>query len=212
MGQRASGLYSILGNPMAYKAVQKIFGSTAAGWRKLVNEHIRPPQNARILDIGCGPADILEYLPGVNYYGFDSNPAYIKAAQRRYGQAGIFYCGLVEEGRNIPNETFDLVLALGVLHHLDDQATKALFRLAEAALRPGGRLVTLDGCLIARQNPLARFFIKHDRGRNVRTPEEYLRLAREVFSDSDGLVAHRRWLPYTHWIMQCSKPTDLEGE
>ncbi len=42
-------------------------------------------------------------------------------------------------------------------------------RLARAALRPGGRLVTADGCYLDGQSRIARLLLKMDRGRHVRT-------------------------------------------
>jgi SAM-dependent methyltransferase len=39
---------------------------------------------------------------------------------------------------------YDIVMAFGVLHHLDDAEGRELFRGARRALKPGGRFVTLD--------------------------------------------------------------------
>jgi SAM-dependent methyltransferase len=36
----------------------------------------------RVLDIGCGPAYIVEYLRGATYFGFDINSRYIAYAQK----------------------------------------------------------------------------------------------------------------------------------
>lgn len=40
-------------------------------------------------------------------------------------------------------EPFQIMLALGVLHHLEDYEVRQLFALAQAALREGGRLITI---------------------------------------------------------------------
>lgn len=40
---------------------------------------------------------------------------------------------------------FDIVLVVGVLHHLDDTEALQLCQLAQAGLKSGGTLITLDG-------------------------------------------------------------------
>src|SRR4030095_16582354 len=104
----------------------------------------------------CGPADILQHLPKLDYTGFDANPDYITTATRNYGDRGHFYCQRVSEEPLAANEGYDIVLAIGVLHHLDDAEAEKLFRLAHTALLPGGRLVTLDGVFTKEQSRLAR--------------------------------------------------------
>ena len=61
----------------------------------LIKNYLRPSIGDRILDIGCGPADLLSYLPQVEYIGFDANSKYISDAKRRYGNQGTFICQLV---------------------------------------------------------------------------------------------------------------------
>src|SRR5579864_2992907 len=41
---------------------------------------IRPRQGDRVLDIGCGPAPPLQFMPAVDYVGYDPNPRYIDDA------------------------------------------------------------------------------------------------------------------------------------
>ena len=101
--------------------------------------------------------------------------------------------------------TFDLVMAIGVIHHLNDAQAAKLFELARRVLRPGGRLVTFDGCYVPRQSRIARWMLAHDRGRFVRTQEEYLRLASAHFSKVESQIRHDLLrIPYTHLILRCS--------
>lgn len=92
----------------------------------------------RVLDVGCGPADILEYLPqGIDYTGFDISERYIAAAKRRYGERGKFSIMPVSQAVG-QDAVYDSVIAIGVLHHLTDDDADALFALAANVLRPGG--------------------------------------------------------------------------
>ena len=65
-------------------------------------------------------------------------------------------------------------------------------------------MITIDPCIAAGQNPIARYLIFHDRGQSVRDSDGYQALASKVFSRVNGTLRHRRWIPYTHWIMECS--------
>jgi SAM-dependent methyltransferase len=174
-------------------------------WRVYLAGYVKPAPGDKILDIGCGPADVLNYLPAVNYTGLDISPEYIRSANQRYGARGRFCCGDVGlaaiEGEH---GTFDLVLVTGVIHHLDDAQAARLFDLARLALRPTGRLVTFDGCYAPQQSPIARWLLARDRGKFVRTREEYLRLASARFSKVEPHLRHDLLrLPYTHLIMRC---------
>jgi SAM-dependent methyltransferase len=205
MGQITSGIRSVLSSPVFYDTLQNIMGAAHVR-RELVDEFVRPITNCRILDIGCGTAEILQFLPNdVEYWGYDISPGYIAAAKDRYGARGHFHCGLLNEAAltNLPK--FNRVLALGVLHHLDDDEAKGFFALAREALDTGGSVVTIDPCLAAGQNPIAHYLILKDRGQNVRESGAYTSLASGVFPQVKGTLRHRAWIPYTHWIMECEK-------
>ncbi len=204
MSQITSGIRSILNHPRVYDAIQNIMGAQTIR-RDLVSNFIRPTPGCRILDIGCGTAEILPFLPqGVGYWGYDISQKYIDAAKKRFGDLGYFRCGLLDQKELEKLPTFDIVIAIGVLHHLDESEAAELFRLARHALGKHGRLITIDPCLTPRQNPVARFLILHDRGQNVRTQEGYQDLSARFFSRVNGKLRVRRWIPYTHWIMECA--------
>jgi len=102
---------------------------------------------------------------------------------------------------------FDVVIAIGVLHHLDDGEARTLFSGAAKVMKPGGRLVTLDGTFEACQSPVARLLLKMDRGNFVRKTEDYILLAREHFLEVEPVVVHDLLsIPYTHLIMTATSP------
>ncbi len=138
-------------------------------YARFVDDYLRPEAGQRILDIGCGPAAILEYLPDVEYVGVDISPKYIDFARRRYGNRGQFHCRRVCETSLNEWGTFDLVIAHGIVHHLDDNEASHLFQLAITALNHPGRLVTLDGCFVEGQSRVARQLLVWDRGQHVAT-------------------------------------------
>lgn len=203
MSQITHGVRAILSHPMMYQAFQYFMGAKSA-YRHIVADYIRPTPGMRILDLGCGPAEILAYLPhDITYVGYDMSAAYIDSATARFGTRGEFRCRLLEQAEANGLEKFDLVMGIGVLHHLDDAQSAAFMALAQSALKPNGRVLTRDPCYAAGQNPLARFLIARDRGQHVRDATAYERLGRAAFSQVTGCLTHQAWIPYTHWTMEC---------
>jgi 2-polyprenyl-3-methyl-5-hydroxy-6-metoxy-1,4-benzoquinol methylase len=203
MAQVTTGIRAILSHPMAYEAVQRIMGAKK-GRTRIVREFLRPFPGMRILDLGCGMAEILGALPtDVSYVGYDMSAEYISAARRKYAGRGTFHCRPLEHAEVATLDRFDLVMGIGVLHHLDDATARQFVRIASAALNPDGRIYTLDPCFAARQNPIARFLISRDRGQNVRDPEGYQALLQGLELKVHGTLTHQAWIPYTHWHMEC---------
>jgi SAM-dependent methyltransferase len=149
---------------------------------------------------------MLASLPGVEYLGIDISPEYIEAARNRFDAKGRFFCGDIGTATvELEKGTFDLVLATGVLHHLDDERAARLFELARLALRSDGRLITYDGCYVPEQSRMARWVLSKDRGKFVRSRDQYLRLASRCFSKVEPHLRHDLLrIPYTHLIMYCS--------
>ncbi|MGB6044862.1 MAG: class I SAM-dependent methyltransferase [Pirellulales bacterium] len=193
-------------NALGAATVYRRFQHFVSGnhYARFVDDYLRPEAGQRILDIGCGPAAILEYLPDVEYVGVDISPKYIDFARRRYGNRGQFHCRRVCETSLNEWGTFDLVIAHGIVHHLDDNEASHLFQLAITALNHPGRLVTLDGCFVEGQSRVARQLLVWDRGQHVRNEHSYRQLAQAFFPDiAVDVRSDLIRLPYTHIIMQC---------
>lgn len=192
----------ILGASLSYRLLQSIVGHEKAAPR--IVELLAIKSGDRVLDIGCGSATILQYLPpSIDYHGFDVSENYVAAARARFGARGNFAVQAVTPEAADRLGRFDVVTALGVLHHLTDAEANTLFTVANKVLRPGGRVVTCDGAFVAGQNRLARLLLRLDRGRYVRTPEEYIAIARQNFPGATARVLHDLlFIPYTHCIVE----------
>lgn len=208
MAQITSGIRGLLSHPAMYNLSQNGLGVKRAR-RVLANEYMPQRPGLRMLDIGCGTAEILEFMPrDLNYVGFDASEVYIEHARRHYGDRGEFFPGLVGSAELAELGRFDVVLAFGVVHHLDDDEARHLFALAVEALNPGGVLLTVDPCFMPQQHWLAHWLISHDRGQNVRNEPGYRELAKDCFSRVESTPRNDFLrVPYTYLVMHCSNET-----
>jgi len=194
----------ILAVPALYRLFNRLVGSDR--WLQLyLTDYVRPESGQRILDIGCGPGDILSYLSEVEYFGFDPDHRAIVAAQRRFGKRGTFVHAGVDDKLPFSKNQFDRVMSIGVLHHLNNDSSHRLLNLARTMLKPGGRLITFDCCRHPDNPPLIRFLLNRDRGQFIRTPSEYLALAQSVFPNAIADVrSDVARVPYTATIINCT--------
>ena len=194
---------NVLAAPWVYDIAQYLIRGTAYA-PEFVLRHIKAKRGDRVLDIGCGTGVMLHYLPDVEYVGFDMSKAYIDACKKRFGKRGTFHQCEVTPDTVADYGQFDIVLAVGVVHHLDDAQARNMFTMASRALSSGGRLITLDGCYTTPQSALVRRLLDNDRGEFVRTEPAYRTIAESVFTKVTTSIRHDMFrIPYTVIVMEC---------
>lgn len=108
---------------------------------------LKPHMGREILEVGCGVGNLTEQmLPYCDrLVGVDVEPHYIQTVQERFGDRPGFSAHLLDLSSEIPTTpqpgTFDTVVCLNVLEHIEDHVTT--LRNMKAMLRPGGRLILL---------------------------------------------------------------------
>lgn len=94
-------------------------------------------ENFRILEVGCGAGFSPRYLGNrfVSYTGIDYSESLIAIARQTNSGANI--CFRSENLKTVEDTSgFDLIIAIGVLHHLDD--IQGCLRQMRKLLKPGG--------------------------------------------------------------------------
>jgi SAM-dependent methyltransferase len=201
-----SGLLGWLKVPFLYNAFQAAVGATTLR-RRLIENHVRAKPGDKVIDIGCGSAPALQWLPEVQYIGLDINPDYIAFAGRTYGTKGTFVVGDTRSLRADSRfQDADIVMALGVLHHLDDQEAADCIQFAYDALKEKGRFVCHEPCWIPNQGAISKFIMSTDRGRDIRTEQQYCQLAAKAFKRIDTWVDMKPMrIPYVTVVLECEK-------
>ena len=202
MSQKNKEIYSLLSNTFFYSLVQRVMSGTSFR-KKIVKKYITK-HNVKVLDIGCGPAEILDTLPKIKYYGFDINPIYINSAKRKYENKGKFFCKKFTNKNTKYLPKFDHVLLLGVLHHLSDQEINKLMLNIKKVLKRKGNIITLDNIFINKQNFIAKFLIQMDKGENVRSKKGYLNILKNHFKKINSKIYHQKFIPYTWFVANCT--------
>jgi ubiquinone/menaquinone biosynthesis C-methylase UbiE len=204
--QSESGLSRWLNVPLVYNAFSAVVGANALR-RRLIQNHVRAKPGDKVIDIGCGSALALQWLPEVQYIGLDINSDCIAFAQRTYAGKGTFVVGDV---RSLQADSrfrdADIVMALGVLHHLDDREAGDCLKFAHDVLKPNGRFVCHEACWIANQGSVSKYIMGSDRGRNIRTEQQYRDLAAKVFRKIEARVDTKPMrIPYVTIVLECEK-------
>ena len=204
--QSDSGLLRWLKVPCLFNVFQAVVARNALR-RRIIQSHIRAKPGDKVIDIGCGPARVLQSLPDVEYFGLDINPDYIAFARRTYGGKGTFIVGDTRSLRGDSRfKDADIVIAVSVLHHLDDEEAADCIRFAYDALKKGGRLICYDACWIPNQGAVSKWIMSHDRGRNIRTEQQCRQLAAKVFSNVHTWIDTKPLrIPYVTIVLECEK-------
>jgi SAM-dependent methyltransferase len=195
---------SVLAFPAPYRRLMGVLANEP-NRRWFVDHVLGAREGDKLVDIGCGPADIIRRLPRVQYVGCDISEAYIQDARKEFGDRAVFIAGQVEDWqRDVRTHGADVVLAHGVLHHVDDDEFMRILEFARTVLKPGGRFVFYEPCYLIWQSALSAFLMSHDRGQHIRKEQEWKDLAGRVFPHvTTNIVTSANRLSYTCIIGEC---------
>lgn len=197
------GWRRMLESPQGFNVWQRISG--AETWkRRVIRDYVKPVNGQKILDVGCGTGSVLNLLDKnlkIDYVGCDINPEYIQYARKKYPGQGRFYCCSVDD-LPVHESAFDVVLAISIFHHINDQASGRLLQTVRQKLKPGGIFVMTDPVWTEQQSTLEKYLMKRDRGRNIRNEREYLDLIKPYFSlQHSERILNSHYIPWTVSIL-----------
>jgi len=99
----------------------------------------------RVLDVGCGNGYVLSRYAraGAETTGIDLTAAAVELCRKRFAFMGLpgEFRQANAEALPFPDDTFDCVTSMGVLHHTPD--TRAAVAEVFRVLKPGGRLIVM---------------------------------------------------------------------
>lgn len=135
--------YRTPGNLNARASLHQRFRTNPYPWHRWVFDQIHPPENARIIDIGCGPAYLwaenMERIPASwSIILLDLSSGMVTTARDSLNDRGVSFS--VGDVQQIPiaSKQFDVVIANHMLFHVPE-IQRALAEIGRI-LKPGGRL------------------------------------------------------------------------
>ena len=198
----------LLANPFVWEATRigldLAFGLYRRRLKALADAGVLNGQSS-LLDVGCGIGQYARV--GVReYLGIDLEERYIAYARKRHSRQGVsFRCAdvatLVDE-----TKVFDTVLAVDLLHHLDDAAA---VRLLHELARVARHHVVFFEPVTEQRGPVGRWIIEHDRGDHMRSLDEL----HAILVQAPLVVAEDRELrlgPITTRAILCAPETASE--
>ena len=212
--ERTTGLRAALSLPSVYRWFQGSLAISRAR-HEVATTYIRAQPGDRVLDIGCGPAEVLQHLPAVRSFGLDYSAQYLQEARRRYREhhPRPSFAQMDVRALRPGARRFDIVLAQGVLRHFDDAEAQSILTAAAGSLSDTGRLITINPAFDPAQSRVARLLNLQRQGQARPGPRQSTgRIAATAFEQVTTHVRHNLMrVPYTHVIMVCVKPQSGES-
>ena len=163
---------------------------------RVTRQYLRP--DMRVLEFGCGTGSTaIAHAPHVKHIlATDISPKMIEIAQEKAAAEAISnveFASTSIEGLDIEDESMDAVLALSILHLIEDR--RAVLAKVNRILKPGGILVSSTACI----GDSMKFF------KFIAPIGRFLRLIPpvSVFTTADleqdladaGFTVDHRWIP-----------------
>jgi 2-polyprenyl-3-methyl-5-hydroxy-6-metoxy-1,4-benzoquinol methylase len=182
INQKKGFFYNFLEHPFFYDFIQH--ATLAYKFRnRLITEELKKNKFYKILDIGCGTANILNVLGNNNkYYGFDTNKKCIIYAKNKYKNQN-FFCMIFDKKNSKIVPKVDVIILNAVLHHLNSKETILLLELLKNKIKNDGKIIIIEPfyskTTFSFRNTLDKIrdkIAEYDRGNFVRSINEYRKL------------------------------------
>ena len=160
-----------LKNPIVFDFQQKFcndYSTVTKEFSEILNRN-----HIHILDVGCSTgtcAGQIIDMDANSYIGLDVVPRYIEIAQSRYKKGQFF--AMDARSMTFENNSFDVAIFIGVLHHMDDQLAKDCLAEVHRVLKPTGCVIVAEPVFTPKMF-LSNLLLSLDRGRYIRNEAKY---------------------------------------
>jgi len=165
-------LHNALENPLVFDLQQRVCNNYEAV-RNEFGGTLNHLNGEFVLDVGCSTGACARSIVDIskcNYVGVDIEEHYIKIAKKR-SPAASFYA-MDARKMSFPEDSFDLAMFIGVMHHMDDDLVKSCLKEVSRVLRKNGRVIIAEPVFTPGRH-FSNLLLSMDRGRNIRDETGY---------------------------------------
>jgi SAM-dependent methyltransferase len=162
-------------------------------------------QNKTVLDFGAGVGSNCRLFCPDRYLGVEPCQQRVKLALRM--NPGYCFSRLEGNWLPAPSETFDYILVVAVLHHLSSPQLRNYVTEFRRVLKRGGQMIVMEPCLSKHADLRNWVMIRIDRGKYIRSEEEYQRVFADSGYETKVLRRFRKLLLYNELFFTAT-PTD----
>ena len=179
-------------------SVNDYFEACTAPENRLILQKLGNIKNKKILEIGCGAGEASVYFAklGAKVMATDLSDEMLLVAKELAGNNGVSIktkkCSATQI--DLPSESFDIIYAANLLHHVDIEKT---LHESQRIIKKGGLFVSWDPLA---HNPIINVY--RQKASSVRTPNEHpLRISEiEIFRKYFSSIQHETTWLFTQLI------------
>ncbi len=153
---------SVLGLPPLYNLFTFVIGRFGLTRLNLYSKYIPYTSGLNILDLGCGPGTSTNFFRPEDYLGIDISQQYVNEAEKKFPNHHfecMDFTSLTRGSKILPKKGLDIILAYGLIHHLNDDKAFSFFCKAHELLNTNGFIITFDGCIYEKQATIKSTFL-----------------------------------------------------
>jgi len=136
-------------------------------------------KEGKIIDFGCGTGSLCFLFPKKGYLGIDTSKERIMYAKRRFKNYN--FSTITNNKLPVEKKSVDLICIVAVLHHINDENCKAYVKEFSRILKPKGKIVCIEPCLLPNIKFNNWFMKTMDDGDYIRDKKAYSKLFEKHF-------------------------------
>jgi ubiquinone/menaquinone biosynthesis C-methylase UbiE len=160
--------------PLLFELQQKYFNDYNSVYEEF--KSYLNVKGKKILEIGCSTGICARKIINMvdnEYFGIDISDKYIEIA-KNHSSHGNFIC-MNAAKMTFEDESFDIILFNGVLHHMDNNLIANCLKEVKRTLKQDG-VVIIGEPVFSANKPLSNLLLSFDRGKYIRSQESYAKL------------------------------------
>ena len=162
-----------------YDFWQKHISKSYFLFKNILEERLNVKSNDLVLDFGCGTGKYCFLFNPEKYVGIDVDKKSIDIAKKKFGKYNFIQ--IKNNQLEFQENYFDLILILGVCHHINDQDLAIYLKGLYKVLKKKGKIMIIEPILSKTSTRLNKWMQFVDRGEHFRYEDDLLILMSKNF-------------------------------